>query len=113
MCDDLSKWEVDAIDSVEQRYEEVALKANVDSEACLLRLENRFKEVALAITQLYTSYHSGTTNTRADAYSAFRTAACKLTDFYNESKGNWIFKCFIFFCIRSANEINRDFRLLY
>lgn len=86
MDSDLSKWELEAIDSVEQRYEEVALKANVDSEACLLRLENRFKEVALAITQLYTSYHSGSTNTRADAYSAFRTAACKLTDFYNESK---------------------------
>lgn len=87
MCDsDLSKWEAEAIDSVEAKYEEVALAANVDSEAHLLRLETRFKEVALAITQLYTSFHSNSSNTRVDAYSAFRTAACKLTDFYNESK---------------------------
>ena len=97
MCDsDLSKWEVEAIDSVEAKYEEVALAQTVDSEAHLLRLESRFKEVALAITQLYTSFHSNSSNTRADAYSAFRTAACKLTDFYNESKGAFQHKSITF-----------------
>ena len=90
MCDsDLTKWELDAISAVEQTYEESANFAQVDSEGCRLRLESRFKEVALAITQLYTSYsHAlGSPQHRQDAYNAFRTAACKLTDFYNESKG--------------------------
>ena len=90
MCDsDLTKWEQDAISTVEQNYEESANFAQVDSEGCRLRLESRFKEVALAITQLYTSYsHAlGSPQHRQDAYNAFRAAACKLTDFYNESKG--------------------------
>lgn len=89
MCDsDLTKWEQDAISTVEQNYEESANFAQVDSEGCRLRLESRFKEVALAITQLYTSYsHAlGSPQHRQDAYNAFRAAACKLTDFYNESK---------------------------
>ena len=88
MNDDLSKWEIEAGDAVEAKYEETSIQTNLESDACLRRLEDRFKEVALAITQLYTSFHSNSSNNRADAYTAFRTAACKLTDFYNESQGN-------------------------
>jgi len=77
MCEDLSSFELDQIDRVEAKYHEISKK---NSEKLF---EEKFKEVALAITQLYTSVgnHRG-----PEAYSAFNYAACKLTEFYNEIK---------------------------
>ena len=49
MCEDLSSFELDQIDRVESKYHEISKK---NSEKLF---EEKFKEVALAITQLYTS----------------------------------------------------------
>ena len=49
MCEDLSSFELDQIDRVEAKYHEISKK---NSEKLF---EEKFKEVALAITQLYTS----------------------------------------------------------
>jgi hypothetical protein len=77
MSEDLSSFELDQIDLVESKYHEISKK---NSEKIY---EEKFKEVALAITQLYTSVgnHRG-----PEAYSAFNYAACKLSEFYNEIK---------------------------
>ena len=49
MCEDLSSFELDQIDRVESKYHEISKK---NSEKLF---EEKFKEVALVITQLYTS----------------------------------------------------------
>ncbi|CBY37315.1 unnamed protein product [Oikopleura dioica] len=79
MCDDLSPWEQDAIAALEATFEQVARRRDIEAQQSLMKLEKGFREAAMAIAQLYS------TQSREN-YQAFRTAACKLTDFYKESK---------------------------
>ena len=97
MCDDLSVWEEDAIAALEATFEQVARRRDLEAQQSLIRLEkgklffiygsvlkkySGFREAALAIAQLYS-------NQSRENYQAFRTAACKLTDFYKESKDSF------------------------
>ncbi|CAG5107315.1 Oidioi.mRNA.OKI2018_I69.chr1.g3259.t1.cds [Oikopleura dioica] len=82
MCDDLSVWEEDAIAALEATFEQVARRRDLEAQQSLIRLEKGFREAALAIAQLYS-------NQSRENYQAFRTAACKLTDFYKESKDSF------------------------
>jgi len=77
--DDLSPFELEQI----ARLETKVVDARHKSAQASAKAEDKFKEVALAITQLYTIIAS---SQGPEAYNAFKHAACKLTEFYNETK---------------------------
>jgi hypothetical protein len=79
MSDDLTKYEIDQINRVDAKLSETKQKTN----QAAARFEEKFKQVALAIAQLYSTIGGSQS---PEAYNAFNNAAIKLTEFYTEIK---------------------------
>lgn len=79
MSEDLTKYEIEQINRVDAKYLETKQKNN----QATARFEEKFKQVALAIAQLYSTIGGSQS---PEAYNAFNNAAIKLTEFYTEIK---------------------------